>query len=106
MEPNQKLPFPSSKTEKKRAELTLLVILVKDFPSYRKIPSNAAIQMLPFVSCIILRVIHLGPWEVITPLFSGVSMIFFPSDWFCAQEMQKTSIRNKAYVFIYLNIFY
>ena len=47
--------------EKKRAEVTLPVILMKDFPSYRKIPSNEAVQMLPFLSCMTFRVIHLGP---------------------------------------------
>src|SRR5580704_4487766 len=96
MEPNQKFPFLSSKTEKKRAELTLLVILVKDFPSYRKIPSHEAIQMLPFVSCMIFRVIRLGAPDLVLSL--GTPGLF------CPQEVKKTTVKNKEhmYLIIYL----
>src|SRR5258708_3807265 len=76
VEPNHKLPFLSSKTEKNRAELSALVTLVNDFPSYRKTPSHEAIQMLPFLSCMILRTILSGPEELITSLALGLILSF------------------------------
>jgi hypothetical protein len=95
MVPNQKLPLLSSKTEKKRAELTLLVILVNDFPSYRKIPSNAAIQILPFLSCMMLRVMRLGPWELIMSAVSDLPLSFGKFVVFCpAHQVQETNISN------------
>src|ERR1700710_2808804 len=100
MEPNQKLPLLSSKTEKKRSVLTLLVILVNDFPSYRKMPSHEAIQMLPFLSCMIFRVIRLGPWKVITLLVPDLILSFGRFVLTCPLlEVQKATIRSNAYLF-------
>ena len=103
--PNQKLPFLSSKTEKKRAELTLAVIFVNDFPSYRKIPSNAAIQILPFRSCMMLRVIRSGPCELTMLVVSGVTLSFGRTVAFCASHNVQEAATSQANRCIFFAIF-